>query len=78
MMSPMSSEASVVRTYLDWMISALEKRSKVRLDLLKAEALENDHYGLQDVKERILEYLAVQKRVKKLWVQYYARGRRRW
>ena len=68
MMSPMSSEASVVRTYLDWMISVpWKKRSKVRLDLLKAEAiLENDHYGLQDVKERILEYLAVQKRVKKL------------
>ena len=68
MMSPMSSEASVVRTYLDWMISVpWKKRSKVRLDLPKAEAiLENDHYGLQDVKERILEYLAVQKRVKKL------------
>ncbi len=68
MMSPMSSEASVVRTYLDWMISVpWKKRSKARLDLPKAEAiLENDHYGLQDVKERILEYLAVQKRVKKL------------
>ncbi|MGB0231654.1 MAG: endopeptidase La [Pseudohongiellaceae bacterium] len=68
MMSPMSSEASVVRTYLDWMISVpWKKRSKVRLDLPKAEAiLEDDHYGLQDVKERILEYLAVQKRVKKL------------
>ncbi len=68
MMSPMSSEASVVRTYLDWMISVpWKKRSKVRLDLPKAEAiLENDHYGLQDVKERILEYLAVQKRMKKL------------
>ena len=68
MMSPMSSEASVVRTYLDWMISVpWKKRSKVRLDLPKAEAiLENDHYGLQDVKERILEYLAVQRRVKKL------------
>ncbi|MGB1668048.1 MAG: endopeptidase La [Pseudohongiellaceae bacterium] len=68
MMSPMSSEASVVRTYLDWMISVpWKKRSKARLDLPKAEAiLENDHYGLQDVKERILEYLAVHKRVKKL------------
>jgi len=68
MMSPMSSEASVVRTYLDWMISVpWKKRSKVSLDLPKAEAiLEDDHYGLQDVKERILEYLAVQKRVKKL------------
>lgn len=68
MMSPMSSEASVVRTYLDWMINIpWKKRSKVRLDLNKAEdILENDHYGLKEVKERILEYLAVQKRVKKL------------
>jgi ATP-dependent Lon protease len=68
MMSPMSSEASVVRTYLDWMISIpWKKRSRVRLDLPKAEEiLETDHYGLKDVKERILEYLAVQKRVKKL------------
>jgi len=68
MMSPMSSEASVVRTYIDWMVSIPWKsRSKVRLDLDKAEAvLENDHYGLEEVKTRILEYLAVQKRVKKL------------
>lgn len=68
LMSPMSSEASVVRTYLDWMINIpWKKKSKVRLDLAKAEAiLEADHYGLKDVKERILEYLAVQKRVKKL------------
>jgi len=68
MMSPMSSEASVVRTYIDWMVSLpWKKRSKVRMDLKKAEEiLENDHYGLQEVKERILEYLAVQKRVKKL------------
>lgn len=68
MMSPMSSEASVVRTYLDWMINIpWKKRSKVRLDLNKAEdILEDDHYGLKEVKERILEYLAVQKRVKKL------------
>jgi len=68
MMSPMSSEASVVRTYIDWMVSIpWKKRSKVRLDLKKAEEiLENDHYGLQEVKERILEYLAVQKRVRKL------------
>lgn len=68
MMSPMSSEASVVRTYLDWMINVpWKKRTKIQSDLLKAEAiLENDHYGLKDVKERILEYLAVQKRVKKL------------
>ncbi len=68
LMSPMSSEASVVRTYLDWMVSIpWKKRSKVRLDLNKAEGiLEADHYGLKEVKERILEYLAVQKRVKKL------------
>jgi len=68
MMSPMSSEASVVRTYIDWMVNIpWKKRSKVRLDLVAAEAvLESDHYGLHEVKERILEYLAVQKRVKKL------------
>ena len=68
MMSPMSSEASVVRTYIDWMVSIPWKaRSKVRMDLDKAEAvLEADHYGLEEVKTRILEYLAVQKRVKKL------------
>ncbi|MFT6114402.1 MAG: ATP-dependent Lon protease [Glaciecola sp.] len=67
-MSPMSSEASVVRTYLDWMVSIpWKKKSKVRVDLAKAEEiLENDHYGLKEVKERIIEYLAVQKRVKKL------------
>ena len=68
MMSPMSSEASVVRTYIDWMVNIPWKaRSKVRFDLDKAEqVLENDHYGLDEVKTRILEYLAVQKRVKKL------------
>ena len=68
MMSPMSSEASVVRTYIDWMVSIPWKaRSKVRMDLDKAKAvLEADHYGLEEVKTRILEYLAVQKRVKKL------------
>ncbi len=68
MMSPMSSEASVVRTYLDWMTSMpWKKRSRVRLNLNKAEEiLEADHYGLEEVKERVLEYLAVQKRVKKL------------
>ena len=68
MMSPMSSEASVVRTYLDWMVNVpWKKRSRVRLDLHKAaEILESDHYGLEEVKERILEYLAVHKRVKKL------------
>jgi ATP-dependent Lon protease len=68
MMSPMSSEASVVRTYLDWMINVpWKKRTKIQNDLHKAESvLESDHFGLKDVKERILEYLAVQKRVKKL------------
>ncbi len=68
MMSPMSSEASVLRTYLDWMTSMpWKKRSRVRLDLKKAEeTLEADHYGLEEVKQRVLEYLAVQKRVKKL------------
>jgi len=68
MMSPMSAEASVVRGYLDWMVSIpWFKRSKVRHDLKKAQqVLDEDHYGLEEVKERILEYLAVQKRVKKL------------
>ncbi|NRB41380.1 MAG: endopeptidase La [Pseudomonadales bacterium] len=68
MMSPMSAEASVLRTYIDWMISVpWKKRSRIRLDLERAEkTLNKDHYGLDEVKERILEYLAVQKRVKKL------------
>ncbi len=67
-MSPMSAEASVVRSYIDWMVNVpWSKRSKVRHDLEGAEEiLEADHYGLQEVKERILEYLAVQKRVKKI------------
>ena len=68
MMSPMSAEASVVRGYIDWMLNIpWKKKSKIRTDLTKAsEVLEEDHYGLEEVKERILEYLAVQKRVKKL------------
>jgi ATP-dependent Lon protease len=68
MMSPMSAEASVVRSYLDWMLAVpWSKRSKVKHDLKRASAiLEKDHYGLEEVKERILEYLAVQKRVKKV------------
>jgi len=68
MMSPMSAEATVVRNYVDWLISApWKKRSKIRHDLAAAEnILEEDHYGLEKVKERILEYLAVQQRVKKL------------
>lgn len=67
-MPPMSAEATVVRSYLDALINVPWKhKSKVRLDLPKAEQiLEEDHYGLEEVKERILEYLAVQKRVKKL------------
>ncbi len=68
MMSPMSAEASVVRSYIDWMVNVpWTKKSKVRHDLTRAEEiLEADHYGLEEVKERILEYLAVQKRVKKI------------
>jgi len=68
MMSPMSAEASVVRSYLDWMTSVpWKKRSKVRHDLPRAEKILNeDHYGLDEVKDRILEYLAVQQRVRKL------------
>lgn len=68
MMSPMSAEASVVRNYIDWLVSIpWEKKSKIRRDLVLAEkVLEEDHYGLEKVKERILEYLAVQQRVKKL------------
>jgi len=68
MMSPMSAEASVVRAYIDWMVTLpWKKRSKVRNDLSRAEEiLEADHYGLEEVKERILEYLAVQQRVKKI------------
>ena len=68
MMSPMSAEATVVRNYIDWLVSVPWKtRSRVRHDLAKAEqVLDADHYGLEKVKERILEYLAVQKRVRKL------------
>jgi len=68
MMSPMSAEASVVRGYIDWIISIpWKKKSRIRSNLSEAnEVLNQDHYGLEEVKERILEYLAVQKRVKKL------------
>ena len=67
MMSPMSAEASVVRGYLDWMLNIPWKsKSKVRANIeLAKEILDKDHYGLDEVKDRILEYLAVQKRVKK-------------
>ncbi|NOY62720.1 MAG: endopeptidase La [Gammaproteobacteria bacterium] len=68
MMSPMSAEATVVRNYIDWMVNVpWRKRSKICHDLSVAEdVLESDHYGLDKVKQRILEYLAVQQRVKKL------------
>jgi ATP-dependent Lon protease len=67
-MSPMSAEATVVRNYLDWLLSLpWGKKSKVKRDIVAAEAvLNDDHYGLDKVKERILEYLAVQQRVGKL------------
>ena len=63
-MSPMSAEATVVRNYLDWMLSIpWKKRSKIRNDVVEAEKVLNaDHYGLEKVKERIIEYLAVQAR----------------
>lgn len=68
MMSPMSAEATVVRNYIEALTGVpWKKRTKVSHDIIKAEEiLEADHYGLEKVKERILEYLAVQKRVKKL------------
>ena len=68
LMSPMSAEATVVRNYIDWLVKApWKKRTKIHRDLELAESvLEEDHYGLEKVKERILEYLAVQQRVKKL------------
>jgi ATP-dependent Lon protease len=66
MMSPMSAEATVVRNYIDWMLNVpWKKRSRIRKNLAEAKAiLEADHYGLEKVKERILEYLAVQQRVR--------------
>jgi ATP-dependent Lon protease len=66
MMSPMSAEATVIRNYLDWMLSVpWKKKTKIQFDLAKAEKiLDKDHYGLEKVKVRILEYLAVQQRVK--------------
>ena len=68
MMSPMSAEATVVRSYIDWLTSVpWHKRSAVKKNLAKAEEILNaDHYGLEKVKERIIEYLAVQQRVRKL------------
>ncbi len=68
LMAPMSAEGTVVRNYIEWLISLpWFNRSKLRMDIDKAEAiLEEDHYGLEKPKERILEYLAVQKLVKKI------------
>ena len=67
-MSPMSAEATVVRTYIDTLLEVpWDKTTKINVDLEKAKKiLDEDHYGLKEVKERILEYLAVQKRVKKM------------
>lgn len=67
-MSPMSAEATVVRNYIDWLVSVPWKsRSRIRRDLVKAQdVLEHDHYGLEEVKERVLEFLAVQQRVKRM------------
>jgi ATP-dependent Lon protease len=67
-MSPMSAEATVVRNYLDWLLSIpWKKRSRVKADIkFAAKVLDQDHYGLEKVKERILEYLAVQQRMKKM------------
>ncbi len=68
LMSPMSAEATVVRNYIDWLLKApWKKRTRINRQLDQAERiLEEDHYGLQKVKERILEYLAVQQRVRRL------------
>jgi ATP-dependent Lon protease len=68
MMSPMSAEATVVRNYIDWLVKVpWKKRTKVLKDITRAEqVLDEDHYGLEKVKERIVEYLAVQQRVEKL------------
>ena len=67
-MSPMSAEATVVRNYLDWMLTIpWGKKTRVKKDLARAQqVLDNDHFGLEKVKERIVEYLAVQQRSKKL------------
>ncbi len=67
MMSPMSAEATVVRNYIDWLLALpWKQKSRISQDLNKAQKiLDDDHYGLEKVKDRILEYLAVQKRVKK-------------
>src|SRR5438477_2914686 len=68
MMSPMSAEATVVRNYIDWLVKVpWKKRTKILKDIARAQqVLDEDHYGLDKVKERIVEYLAVQLRVEKL------------
>ena len=68
MMPPMSAESTVVRSYVEWMLSVpWKKRSRIGIDLkLARQILDADHYGLEEVKERVLEFLAVQSRVKKL------------
>ncbi|MEM1244491.1 MAG: endopeptidase La, partial [Pseudomonadota bacterium] len=68
MMSPMSAEATVSRNYLDWMLQVpWKKKSKIHFDLKDAmKILDEDHYGLEKIKQRIIEFLAVQRRVKKL------------
>ena len=67
-MSPMSAEATVVRSYIDWLISIpWKEKIKVKSDIIKArKILDNDHYGLDKVKDRIIEFLAVQKRTKEI------------
>ena len=67
-MSPMSAEATVVRNYLDWMVELpWSNKTKINSDLVNAQKiLDEDHYGLEKVKERIIEFLAVQKRIKKM------------
>ena len=68
LMSPMSAEATVVRNYVDWLVKVpWKKRTKIHLDITAAQrVLDEDHYGLEKIKERIVEYLAVQQRVKRL------------
>ena len=67
-MSPMSAEATVVRSYIDWLVSIpWNKTNKVKSDIVKArDILDNDHYGLEKIKDRIIEFLAVQKRTKEI------------
>src|ERR1041385_9098591 len=67
-MSPMSAEATVVRNYIDWLVKVpWKKRTKILKDIARAEkVLDEDHFGLDKVKERIVEYLAVQQRVDKI------------